>query len=117
MEAAVILAKCPKKNKTYGITTEKKEDGDWWRVWAFPIEERRARNEGFDKTIVQGNLRSTDKYPGCPHCGAKGFVQCNSCHKIACWNGETQMKCPWCGTNMDKITPATEKFNLFGGDF
>lgn len=116
MEAAVLLAKCGKRNRIYGIRTQKMSDGDWWRTWAFPIDEHRAESEGYDLTVVQGNLFYTEEYPGCPFCGTKNFVMCNKCHKISCWNGESRLECPWCGNDMNNIVTATEKFNLSGGD-
>ena len=116
MEAAVLLAKCGKRKQIYGIRTQKMNDGDWWRTWAFPIDEHRAGSEGYDLTTVHGNLYHTEDYPGCPFCGTKNFVLCNKCHKISCWNGESRLECPWCGNDMNNIVTATEKFNLSGGD-
>ena len=66
MDAAVILAKCYKTKKMYGMRSQKMNDGDWWRTWAFPIDEKRAHGEGYDTTIVQGNMYHTEEYPGCP---------------------------------------------------
>ena len=116
MDAAVILAKCYKTKKMYGMRSQKMNDGEWWRTWAFPIDEKRAHGEGYDTTIVQGNMYHTEEYPGCPYCGTKNFVQCNKCRKLSCWNGETRLTCLWCGNDMNNIATATEKFNLSGGD-
>ena len=116
MDAAIILTKCPKRRLVYGIRTQKMSDGDWWRTWAFSIDEHRACREGYDVTKVQGNLYHTEEYPGCPYCRTKNFVQCNQCKKISCWNGERQLSCLWCGNNMKNIQTATEKFNITGGD-
>lgn len=116
MEATVIVFKCPQRKKILGVRTQKMNDGDWWRTWSFPIDERRAHNEGYDETKVQGNLYHTSEYPGCPYCGTYNFVQCNRCHKISCWNGEESLPCLWCGNNMDNIVTATEKFSVSGGD-
>ena len=117
MEAAIILAKCSKQKKTYGIRTEKMSDGDWWRTWAFPISDRRAKNEGYDNTPILGNMYATKDFPGCPYCGAKSFVQCGKCRKISCWKGESSLPCNWCGNYLNNITTATSKFSLFGGDY
>ncbi len=117
MEANILLMKCPKTKKTYGVRIEKKSDGDWYRTWAFPIKERQAKSEGFDKTQVAGNLYPTEEYPGCPHCGSMNFVQCGKCKKISCWNGEENLHCDWCGTEMTNIVTATEKFNVSGDKF
>ena len=81
MDATIIMIHCLKQNKVFGARTERRSDGDWWRTWAFPISERIAKAEGYDKTPVRGNLYSTIDDPGCPYCGGNGFVQCNRCHK------------------------------------
>lgn len=116
MEATVILTKCSKNNQLYGVRIQRMEDGDWWRTWSFPVNERRAGKEGYDKEKVRGNLYATKTFPGCPYCGTSSFVQCNKCNKLTCWNGETRMNCMWCGNDMDNIVSATEKFNVSGGD-
>ena len=116
MEAVVILAKCSKNKSLYGMRAQKMNDGDWWRTWAFPVDERKAHKEGYDITNIQGNLYHTEDYPGCPYCGAKSFVLCNKCNKITCWKGETRLTCQWCGNDMNNIIAAIERFNLSGGD-
>ena len=115
MEAIVLLTRCTNK-QLQGVRVQKMQDGDWWRTWAFPANENRAKNEGYDKQQIQGNLYSTEEFPGCPYCGAKSFVLCNKCHKMTCWHGESVLDCAWCGNHMDNITTATEKFSLSGGD-
>ena len=115
MEAAVLVAKCPKHKLLYGIRTQKMNDGDWWRTWAFPIDEKRARREGYDQTIVQGSLNCTEDYPGCPYCKKTGFYECGSCHKIVCYSGESQVVCPWCGSLCENFID-TDSFNFSGGD-
>lgn len=117
MEANILLFKCNKTNQVYGVRVQKMKDGDWWRTWTFKIKPQHAKSEGYDKTQVQGNLNSTEEYPGCPHCGTRGFVQCGKCQKISCWNGETSLVCPWCGNKMDNIVTATEKFSVTSDKF
>lgn len=53
-------------------------------TWAFSIDERRAKNEGFDKAIVNVDCCATEEYPGCPTCETIGYVQCVSCGKLTC---------------------------------
>lgn len=115
MEANIIMQKCSKHKKTFGVRVQLMNDGDWWRTWAFPMKESQAKDEGFDKNNVKGNMFTTEEFPGCPYCGSKGFVQCNKCHKLSCWDGETLMTCTWCGTKMENIVTATEKFDISGG--
>ena len=112
MEANILLIKCNKSKQTAGVRIQKMEDGDWWRTWAFKINDSQAKREGFDKTNVLGNLYTTNEYPGCPYCGTSNFVQCGNCKKLNCWNGESAMVCQWCGQRMTNITTATEKFSV-----
>lgn len=116
MEASVILAKCPNRGgRLFGMRIQKMQDGDWWRTWAFPIDEQRAKGEGYDVREARGSLNALASYPGCPYCKARGFVQCGRCHKIICWNNEEQMTCPWCGNHMASIVTA-DSFDVSGGD-
>ena len=99
MEAAVIMAKCPKRmNQTYGMRTQLMEDGDWWRTWAFPMKESTGKREGYDKVSVSGDIVMTDEYPGCPYCGQKNITVC-SCGHISCTITHGGIfTCEWCGS-------------------
>ena len=114
-EAAVILFKCPTKEKTFGVTVEKMQNGDWQRVWAFPLDEKVAKNEGFDRIQVQGSLQGTEKYPGCPFCKEHSFFQCGNCQRYACYHGESSVTCPWC--NAKSKVHAAEMFKIKGSAF
>lgn len=116
MKASVILIRCSRNKSVFGARTQQMNDDDWWRTWAFAIDEDRANREGYDLETVKGNLYCTDEYPGCPYCGTKSFVQCNKCGKLTCWNGETILDCQWCGNHMDNIVEASDKFTVSGGD-
>jgi hypothetical protein rflaF_15811 len=98
VEASVIVMKCGITKKLSGVRVQKMEDGDWYRTWAFPLKEKTASREGYSQTQIHGSLRKTDDYPGCPHCGSKGFYLCYKCNKVVCWNGiDSNGVCPWCG--------------------
>jgi predicted RNA-binding Zn-ribbon protein involved in translation (DUF1610 family) len=115
-EANVVLAKCIKQNRPFGIRVEKRGD-DWIRTWAFKVDETKAKNEGFDKTQISGSFISDSEYPGCPHCGADTFVRCSTCGKISCLKfGSPSAHCHWCGTQMDNITTA-DSFDVTSGGF
>jgi hypothetical protein len=116
MKASVVLIRCSKSKRIFGARTQKMDDNDWWRTWAFPIDEGKARREGYDSETVNGNLNCTKEYPGCPYCGTKGFVQCPSCRRLSCWSGEKSMDCQWCGKHMGPINVSTKKFTVSGGD-
>ena len=117
MDAKVLIFKCTRVNQPIGVRVQRMEDRDWWRTWAFKISSQIASNEGYDQNQIQGNLYATEEYPGCPHCGTDGFVQCGRCKKVSCWNQEKSLVCPWCGFHMDEIVTATDKFSVTGDSF
>ena len=100
LNAKVIMARCSKNKKAFGIRIEQRGK-DWVRTWAFPIDEGKARREGFEANTVTGSMDQDDDYPGCPHCGSSGFVQCG-CGKAGCGGGivkrgkSDEYTCPWC---------------------
>ena len=104
MEAAVIIAKCPKTKRPYGIRVQKMEDLDWWHTWSFEIDEARAASEGYDSNVIEGNLYALDSYPGCPYCGGRTYFYC-SCGRISCGgpNG-VDFTCPWCGETCKPVS-------------
>src|SRR5215510_4505669 len=112
MAANILLTKCGKNNKTYGIRIEQ-QGNDWVSTWAFSIDEDKAKREGFDKTKITGAFCPIDGYPGCPYCGTYELLQCG-CGKMVCYNdaitkGKTSkaenmsFKCPWCGVLVQDI--------------
>lgn len=113
MEATVVMIKCSKTKKSFGARIEKKSDGDWYRTWAFPIDEHEAATEGYDKTQIKSFLPVTEEYPGCPHCGTHQFTYCHACNKLTCWNGEDYVTCQWCG-NSSRVEIAKDKFDVSG---
>ncbi len=97
MEAAVVLCKCHKAHKTYGVRFENRE-GQWVYTWAFPIKESVAKREGYDKSVIKGQIAPTVDYPGCPYCGIRGFIVCE-CGRLNCnEQGIREFTCEWCGT-------------------
>ena len=116
MTANVILAKCSKHNKSFGVRVEKREN-DWVRTWAFPIDEAKAKREGFHKTKIKGSLDDTPEYPGCPHCGCHNLLQCYTCNNMICWNGEsTSVYCHHCNTQINDIE-TVESFDVKSGGY
>lgn len=99
----IVIAKCSHNKKCFGILFEEKSQNKWVGDWSFPIEETSAKNEGYDRVEIKGEIFLDSNYPGCPrcpHCNAKSFFNC-SCCKVACWNGEDRtVTCPSCGRTM-----------------
>ena len=118
MDATIVLAKCPKVNRIYGVRLQKEELQDiWHETWAFPIDEKRAAAEGYDATSLDGGILIDSEYPGCPYCGGRYHVFCNTCGKPTCWNEKEQMTCAWCGSQITDIAfRDNAKFHFISGN-
>jgi len=115
VEASVILAKCSEQNRAFAIRVEKRNN-DWVSTWAFPIDEAKAKREGFDRTKITGSLRAVDRYPGCPYCGNYYLTQCGRCGKVSCDKENSKIfHCNWCG-NSGEID-YVDSFTVHSGDF
>lgn len=117
IEANIVLLRCQKDKQTFGVRVQKMDDDDWYRTWAFKIKPGQAESEGYDKTVIQGHLRRTEEYPGCPHCGTHALVHCGYCNKLSCYNGEESLECPWCGHLMSGFTKNYEKIEIDSDKF
>ena len=115
MNAKVILMKCPEAKRTFGVRVEERS-GDWFRTWAFPIDEGRASHEGYDKTKITGNLIADDGFNGCPYCRSERFVLCGRCGKLSCWNNEERITCGWCGMT-GKVESTEDEIEVKSGDY
>lgn len=117
MKAAVILQKCTYTRKTFGIRVQELEDGEWYKTWAFPINEKSAQREGYDATQIVSMLPEHPEYPGCPYCGGKGTCYDGNCGgRLSCYHGESVHTCPWCNVTYDQLAPMTEKVRFTGGE-
>ncbi|HAJ97675.1 MAG TPA: hypothetical protein DCO72_08065 [Ruminococcus sp.] len=101
--ARVLLARCKSSKALYGITIEQIDQNSWSMKYSYPIDEKRAESEGFDKTTISADLYSAPDFRGCPTCGATANVKCEACHKLTCWNGEEASQCAWCGITLNVI--------------
>ena len=96
-EAVVILCKCGRTHKLYGIRTEKVARKHWLMTWAFPIKEKTAEHEGYG-TSIDGKIDFSDDYPGCPYCEQAEWVMCGCCGRLSCSAVHNGMFiCEWCG--------------------
>lgn len=93
----VAMVKCGKARRCYGIRIEKLDNDDYLGTWAFSIKESSVKREGYDKTVIKGNIHFSKDYPGCPYCGTKQIVVCG-CGRLGCsvLVGD-RYKCEWCG--------------------
>lgn len=115
MDASVVLIKCTRAKKLFGVRIQLMDDGDWWRTWAFKIDDRYVKNEHYDTNRVVGNLFPTEEYPRCPYCEANAFVQCGNCQHLSCWHGEKSLMCG--ETLMFSIVSTTDKIEIAGNQF
>lgn len=96
-KVVVIVARCGRTRRTFGIRLEAKTARQWIADWAFAMKERSASKEGYDRTQISGSFGFDAAYPGCPHCEAQGAYNC-ACGKVVCWTGQEETAtCPWCG--------------------
>jgi hypothetical protein len=99
-KVVIIMARCSRSKKSFGIRMEDKLAGQWSADWAFAMKEDAAKREGYDKSDISGNFSIDDTYPGCPYCEQLSFVKCGKCEKVSCGGeqGSTHV-CPWCNNN------------------
>lgn len=102
VNAKVVLMRCQHNKKMFGVRIQQNHGNNWDLTWAFPISEKRAENEGFNKENLNVNLGYISTYPGCPYCFTKGFVQCE-CGKLTCYNDSGEVICAWCGRIMNNF--------------
>ncbi|NCC02137.1 MAG: hypothetical protein EOM34_15990 [Clostridia bacterium] len=116
-EAVIALCKCGESHKAYGVRFERIDSNTWQYTWAFPINEKAAKREGYDSTKINGNILPSEDYPGCPYCGSKYFMVC-SCGKLNCniVSPDETATCNWCGSTGYVSNYEGDGFTA-GGDF
>ena len=103
IEAQVILCRCQEDKSLFGITIEKSDDKNWSMKYSYPIDEKRAKNEGFNKSVIKADIIPDSIYKGCPKCGRKSLVKCGTCGKLTCYSDENSLTCGWCGKHLEDI--------------
>lgn len=96
-DAVIILCKCGRAHKTYGIRVEKFSGKRWGMTWAFPIKESAGKREGYDKASVSGDVVMSAEYPGCPYCKQRGLTVCTCGHLSCTITHNDLFTCEWCG--------------------
>lgn len=92
----IVLARCSRREASFGMRLEETLPDQWVVDWAFPVREGEARREGYDRAVVQGVFLLGKTYPGCPHCEWRDFVRCG-CGRVGCYDGQNlAYTCPWC---------------------
>ncbi len=102
VNARVVLCRCQATKKIFGMRIEQMHEKTWFANWAFPIDEKRAKSEGFDKESLDIHCVIDENYPGCPYCHRTSYCQCGTCQKNICCdrNKDTSIVCPWCETKL-----------------
>lgn len=110
----IVMARCSRSRRDFGIRFEEKARGQWMADWAFAIKEKAAKKEGYDHSAITGAFGFDIGYPGCLYCYARSVFKC-TCGKVACWDGETRIAlCPWCGSAI-KLNSLVDSLQA-GGD-
>ena len=112
MVAVIAVSKCSKHKQTYGMRFEQ-QGRNWVYTWAFPLREKTALREDYDKTKITGALIEGEEFPGCPFCKTKGFFYCG-CGKLNCWDGRSRFAtCNWCGAT-GELSNGIDSINITG---
>ena len=115
-QASVVMAKCFSSHRTYGIRVEQRTDNVWYCTWAFKLPEKSGKNEGYGENMISGKISLDPEYPGCPYCGAHGWISCGKCGKLTCYNGEEGIfTCSWCGSSGE--IRSADTFDLNGSGY
>ena len=102
--ARIVLSRCMKTGRDFGIRFEKSGSGMWIATWSFKIpasQKGKSEYNGKGDTL-SGELKFPENYPGCPHCKGGVTVLCPGCGKLFCHDIEKGInsKCPWCNKEL-----------------
>lgn len=114
--AQVLLCRCSQNKELFGITLEKRADGDWNMAYSYPINENRAKSEGFDSNKITASLYLLNSFKGCPFCGSISFFQCGVCNRISCKKNDDSVNCAWCKTQLTNFLPQDKASIETGAD-
>lgn len=115
LQVVIVMSRCTRRGGGFGIRFEQLAAGRWAADWAFAIDEAQAGREGYDRNEISGTFEFDAKYPGCPHCEASSIYRCGNCTRVACWDGDRTVNCPWCrqtGTiagEIDRLTAGGDR--------
>lgn len=114
-QIVIVVCRCTKTNRSFGITFESPRSGRWVAKWAFALGDKNAGREDYGSQEVSGYVEFAPDYPGCPHCKAANYWLCGSCSHTGCWDGQSPyVTCAWCGVG-GNIRPGN--LTLRGGQF
>ena len=113
-EVKVVISRCEREKKIFGIRLEKNSIGKWIATWAFPLKESSLGYENYWQEKITGTVSLGEEYPGCPYCGAHSFFHCGICDKLSCYDGSEIAKCANCGDE-GRITGVIEELKVGSG--
>jgi predicted RNA-binding Zn-ribbon protein involved in translation (DUF1610 family) len=101
-----VTAVCARTRQAFGVRFRQDAPGvySFGGVFPAPLAEKGSPATA-GAGLIQVNARfDLAGYPGCPHCGLPGLVQCDQCGTITCGSGVYEDKrgtwslCPQCGS-------------------
>jgi uncharacterized protein YegL len=103
----VVLARCATGGSLYGVRLVGEQGKEWRVEWAFPVEERLAAREGYDRAEISGSFVFGTEWSGCLFCSSQSLLRC-VCGALGCWTGTPGVVvCPWCRIRGQSSGPAT----------
>src|SRR5688500_2221930 len=95
MRAEVLIARCRQDAGLFGLRAEDRTNS-WYVTWSFRINEKVARREKYEGTIINGTIQVDPGFPVCARCAADSFAKCGTCGRLSCWmSGDPQWFCKW----------------------
>ena len=116
--AQVLLCRCIKNKKLFGITLEKRTGNDWEMIYSYPIDEQHMKSERFDQNQITAAMYLSSMFLGCPFCRCKSFFQCGICDRINC-NGDSNsvpVECAWCNSRLTQFVSQDTTTASMGAD-
>lgn len=100
-DAVFLHLRCEKTHNNFTARCDLGADDSWVVAYGLKgIVNDNNRNLKRTIDIYKKKVRRGPQYK-CPYCGNLGYVKCNSCHGLTCWNGkDTHIKCQFCHENL-----------------
>lgn len=100
-DAVFLHLRCEKTHKDFTARCDLSADDSWvitYGLKGIVTTDKSSSKRTID--IYKKNVRMGPQYK-CPYCENPGYVKCNSCNGLTCYNGkDTHIKCQFCHKNL-----------------
>jgi hypothetical protein len=98
--ANIVVVRCMKTGRDFGIRFEKSGSDLWTATWAFKmiLNQKTKKESQQSGGKLSGRFELHKDFPGCPYCHGTLYVPCSRCGHVYCHDIEKgiRTKCPWC---------------------